>query len=290
MKLSIHTDRLERRFGALSAIKMIAAAGFEAIDYSMYYTDSAVFSRGGRILASELRRVAESYGLVFSQAHAPFSDFSLSEGSDLTNRAVYSSICESIAIASRLGAPSIVVHPAVICPRLSREQRFDMNMELYRNLVSVADSYGIKIAIENVCAPHPEKSDKLVHGVCSDSEELIKYADALSHLGVTVCFDAGHAGLVGENAAGMVKALGNRIKHLHLHDNDFENDSHTLPYLQSTSYSSLCKALGRVGYNGDVSLESDGFFRNMPDALIPSALLFSRSVAAYIRDEIIRYS
>ena len=36
MKLAIHTDRLERRFGAIAAIKLIAAAGFEAIDYSMY--------------------------------------------------------------------------------------------------------------------------------------------------------------------------------------------------------------------------------------------------------------
>ena len=290
MKLSIHTDKLERRFGAISALKMIAAAGFDAVDYSMYYTDSPVFGKGGRIFASELSRLASSYGLTFAQAHAPFSDFSVTEGSDAKNIAVYNSICESIAIASRLGAPTVVVHPAVICPRLSASQRFDMNMELFSHLVAFADSFGVRIAIENVCAPHPEKRDKLVYGVCSDAEELIKYADALAGLGVTVCFDAGHAGLIGESAAGMVKALGKRITHLHLHDNDFENDSHTLPYLQSTNYSSLCKALGRVGYKGDVSLESDGFFKNMPDDLIPSALLFSRSVAAHIRDEIIKYS
>ena len=49
MKLSIHTDKLERRFGAISALKMIAAAGFDAVDYSMYYTDSPVFGKGGRI-------------------------------------------------------------------------------------------------------------------------------------------------------------------------------------------------------------------------------------------------
>ena len=290
MKLSIHTDRLERRLGAIAAIKMIAAAGFEAIDYSMYYSDSPVFGRGGRILASELKRVAESYGVSFCQAHAPFSDFAVGAENDGRNRAVYNSICESIAIASKLGAPAIVVHPALICPRLSREDRFNMNMELYSHLVPFAKNYGVGILIENVIARHPEKNEKVVGSVCSDTAELIKYADALSPMGVEVCFDAGHAGLAGESAAGMVKALGSRIKHIHLHDNDFETDSHTLPYLLSTNYSSLCKALGRVGYSGDVSLESDGFFRNMPDALLPSALLFSRSVAAYIRDEIIRYS
>ena len=290
MRLSIHTDRLERRFGAIAAIKMIADAGFEAIDYSMYYSDLAVFGRGGRILASELKRIAQARGLSFGQAHAPFSDFRLGEDADIHNRKIYTSICESIAIAARLGAPTIVVHPAEICPRLSRDDRFLMNMELYSRLVSVAKESGIGISIENVWARHPDKNDKIVKSVCSDAEELIRYADALSGHGVTVCFDVGHAGLIGESAAGMVKALGDRIKHIHLHDNDFETDSHTLPYLSSTNYGSVCKALGRICYSGDVTLESDGFIRNMPDGLVPAALLFSRSVAAHIRDEIIRFS
>ena len=290
MRLSIHTDKLERRFGAIAAIRMIADAGFEAIDYSRYYDDSAVFGRGGRILASELGRIARSRGLVFNQAHAPFSDFRIGSENEGHNRKVFSSICDSLFIASSIGAPTVVVHPAEICPRLSRDDRFYMNLELYSRLASVAAEAGVGIAIENVWARHVDKSEKIVKSVCSDADELIRYADALSGYGITVCFDAGHAGLVGESAAGMVKALGERIKHIHLHDNDFLEDSHTLPYLASTNYSSLCKALGRVGYLGDVTLESDGFIKNMPDGIVPAALLFSRSVAAFIRDEIQRYS
>ena len=290
MRLAIHTDRLEERFGAIAAVKMIAAAGFEAIDYSMYYANSAVFGRGGRILAAELRKIAESHGLVFNQAHAPFSDFLLGAENEGHNRSVYASIKDSISIAARLGAKTIVVHPALICPRLSKDERFMMNMELYSALIPFAKEEGIGISIENVLARHPDKKDKVVKSVCSDAEELIRYADALSPYGVTVCFDAGHAGVVGESAAGMVKALGGRIKHLHLHDNDFNVDSHTLPYLASTNYPSLCKALARVGYSGDITLESDGFIKNMPDGLILPALIFSRSVASYIRDEINRFS
>ena len=290
MKLSIHTDRLERRFGAIAAVKMIADAGFDAIDYSMYYTDSAVFGRGGRILASELRRIAESRGLCVNQAHAPFSDFCIGAENDSHNQKIYTSICESIAIAARLGAPTVVVHPAVICPRLSRDARFEMNMELFSHLSAFADNFGVGISIENLYPREREDGEMPLGRVCADTEELIRYADALSDKGVTVCLDAGHAGLVGESAAGMAKALGERIKHIHLHDNDFNEDVHTLPYLASTNYSSLCKALGRIGYSGDVTLESDGFIKNMPDGLVPAALLFSRSVAAYIRDEIIRYS
>ena len=287
MKLSIHTDRLCRRFGAVSAVKMIAAAGFDAADYSMYYDDNAVFGRGGRVLADELKRVGASLGLVFNQAHAPFSDFSI--GEDFKNRKIYEKIRESIVIASHLGAQSIVVHPAEICPRLSEDDRFEMNMELFSRLSAIGNDYGIKIAIENIWSRHPDDRERLVGGVCSDASGLIKYADALSSYGVTVCFDSGHAGIVGESAAGMVMALGERIKHIHLHDNDFVTDRHTLPYLESANFNSICKALGRVGYSGDVTLESDGFFKNMPDSLVPSALLFSRSVASHIRDEIEKY-
>lgn len=287
MKLSIHTDRLCRRFGALAAVKMIAAAGFEAADYSMYYDDNAVFGRGGRVLASELKRVASSYGMVFNQAHAPFSDFSI--GENFENRKIYEKIRESIIIAAHLGAPAIVVHPAEICPRLSEEDRFEMNMELFTRLCTVAGDYGIKIAIENIWSRHPDDGDRLVGGVCSDAAGLIRYADALSSFSAVVCFDSGHAGIVGESAAGMVMALGERIKHIHLHDNDFVTDRHTLPYLESTNFTSLTKALGRVGYSGDVTLESDGFFKDMPDSLVPAALLFSRSVASHIRNEIAKH-
>lgn len=288
MKISIHTDKLCQRFGAITAVKMIAAAGFEAADFSMYYDDSPLFSDGGRHLASEIKRIADSHGIIFNQAHAPFTDFAI--GEDAKNRKIYDSIRKSIAIAARLGAPTIVIHPAEICPRLSIDGRFDMNLELFSRLSEAAASYGVAIAIENVCSHHPDKEEKVKRGVCSGAEELIRYADALAHLGVTVCFDSGHAGLVGESAAGMVMALGQRIKHLHLHDNDFYEDRHTLPYLESTNYDSLCKALGRIGYSGDVTLESDGFFKKMPDSLIPAALLFSRSVASHIRDEITRYT
>lgn len=284
MKLSIHTDRLCRRFGAVTAVKMIAAAGFEAIDFSMYYDDSAVFKLGGGVLASELKRVASSYGLVFNQAHAPFSDFSI--GEDARNRKIYDTIRDSIAVAAEIGAPAIVIHPAEICPRLSPDARLEMNRELFSRLSATARSYGVEISIENLRPYLSHRENGTKRSVCSDTEELIRYADALSEYGVTVCFDVGHAGLAGESAAEAVTALGDRIKRIHLHDNDFKSDSHTLPYLASTDYASLCKALARIGYFGDITLESDGFFKNMPDDLVPAALLFSRSTASCIRDRI----
>ena len=290
MKLSIHTDRLERRMGALAAVRMIAEAGFEAIDYSMYYTDLAVFGRGGGILAVEIRKVASSLGLTVNQAHAPFSDFFLAQEYTEKYKSLYYSICRSFSIAAKLGAKTVVVHPAFFCPYISADERFEMTMELFSKLVPAAQSEGVGIAIENIYRRHSEENRKIVKSACSDAAELIRYADALSDLGVSVCFDVGHANLFGENAATVIRNLGSRISLIHIHDNDSKDDQHTLPYLLNADFSAVCKALAKIGYNGDITLESDGFFKNMPDSLLPSALLFSRSVAAHIRDEITKLS
>ncbi len=289
MKTAMHTDRLEWRFGAVRAVRLLCEAGFEAIDYSMYNSELPVFMRGGRIIADELKRIAEGYGAKINQTHAPFSDFLLGEENFEHNRTVYASICEAIRISSYLGAKTVVVHPAEICPLLSSDERFFMNMELYSHLVCVAREAGVNIAIENLYSRHSQDENRIIGGVCSGAAELIRYADALGGEGVSVCFDVGHAELVGESSYSMIRALGERIKHIHIHDTDLLGDIHTLPYLAKVDFLPVCKALGKNGYDGDVTLEADGFLRNMPDALIPSALLFARSVASYLRDEIIKY-
>ena len=72
MKISNHTEALEKRFGAVMAVRMNCEAGFEAVDYSMYEPDSVALGAGGIALARELKRVAAGYGVSFNQAHAPF--------------------------------------------------------------------------------------------------------------------------------------------------------------------------------------------------------------------------
>ena len=77
MKISNNTYILEERFGPVNAVRLNCEAGFEAVDYTMYKADGAVFRPGGITLAREMRRVAESYGACFNQTHAPFSLYSL---------------------------------------------------------------------------------------------------------------------------------------------------------------------------------------------------------------------
>ena len=286
MRIANHTEALEARFGALAAVRMNLEAGFEAIDYSMYNADGAVFSAGGKILARELRRLAASYGAVFNQAHAPFTHFKIGAENNDENRAIYYSVLKSIDIAAELGAGVIVVHPAVICPHLSADDRYEMNMEFYSAVLPRAKNLGVKIAIENLWARHKDNPDRIVKSVCSDAAELIRYVDGMDDPYVTACLDIGHAGLVGESADLMIRSLGSRLGALHINDNDFSRDRHLMPYAGNVNFTGVIRALGSVGYDGDITLESNYYLDTFPDALVPAGLQFMARTAAYIRDEV----
>lgn len=290
MKISNQTNILENRFGALLAVRMNCEAGFEAIDYTMYEGDGAVFDRGGSILVREMRRVAASYGVCFNQAHAPFSRFRLGAENEEKNRAVFKKIYRSLEIAAELGAKHIIVHPAFICRNLSADERYEMNMEIYGRLLPHARELGVGIAIENMWGRHKDIREKIVKDVCSDADELIRYVDGMNSPFVTACLDVGHAGLVGESADAMARALGGRMSSIHIHDNDFVSDMHTLPYLGNVNFDALTSALADISYKGDITMEADCFLNGLPDATVAPALEFTAKIAAHLRNEIERKS
>lgn len=288
MKISNHTEAIEGRFGALAAIRMNCEAGFEAIDYSMYTNEGVVFSAGGRVVTGQMRRLAAGYGVTFNQAHAPFTRFKIGAENDSYNRGLYYSVLRSIEVASELGAPTIIVHPAVICPHLSADDRFEMNMEFYSKLLPRAKNLGVKIAIENMWGRHKDNPERIVKSVCSDAAELIRYVDGMDDPYITACLDIGHAGLVGETADGMIRSLGKRLTSIHIHDNDFIKDKHSMPFVGGVNFDAVTRALAAVGYEGDITLEANYFLDTFPDALVPAGLSFMARTAAYLRDEVER--
>ena len=75
MILSTQTDNIFRRFGEDEGIKIFARAGYDAIDLSMFqmtHDDCPLNTIDPDKYGSELKKKAESAGIVFNQAHAPF--------------------------------------------------------------------------------------------------------------------------------------------------------------------------------------------------------------------------
>lgn len=273
MLLSTQTDVTAREFGLAEAVRLIAAAGFDAADISMFDDEwnQWMYGDGFEPLVMEVKRAAEESGIVLNQAHAPFP--TMKDGDRAFNEKRMAQVKRSIEIAGMLGVRNIIVHPVVFKKQMKKK-----NLDMYHELEPVARKAGVKIALENMWG-WDGRRDIICKNVCSDAESLADYADALDPDVFTVCLDIGHIGLVGDYEAPTIKKLGaKRLTCLHVHDTDYRNDLHTLPYCGRLPWQEIMEALGEIGYTGDLTFEADNFIKHMPRTLIPNALRYMQEV------------
>lgn len=275
MILSTQTDVTFRVFGEEEGIRILAQAGFDAIDYSMFpmSNDACPLNTGDVIAhAEKLRRIAEENGIRFNQAHAPFPCWKAND--EAYNAKMPDRVMRAVQIAGTLGASCVVVHPIVYPGGGEKQKAF--NLQYYRSLEQTALAYGTKIALENMWG-YDNRRGYIVSNVCSYASDLNDYFDELNPDAFTVCLDLGHCGLVGEEPDQAIRVLGrNRLGALHVHDNDYRQDTHTMPYMfgSSMNWDAITKALGEIDYQGDFTYEADNFLARMDKAVIPAALSF----------------
>ncbi len=287
MLLVTTTDCLAKRYGMEQAIDMIADAGFDALDFSAFELgkdDCPLLGDGYREWALAMRQKAESRGLRFVQAHAPFPS---SVPEEERNPIIKERILRAMEISALLGVEIIVVHPVQHLEYSGNvETLYRMNMEFYRSLIPHCRQLGIRIATENMW-----QWDK-TRNVCKDStcaspEEFCRYVDDLDSEWITACLDVGHIRLCGRREADVIRLMGGeRIGALHLHDNDGCHDNHYLPTAMTGNWNEVCRALGEIGYKGNFTLESDAFLRRYDDEFIPTALKFMHDVSRYLMKKI----
>jgi sugar phosphate isomerase/epimerase len=270
MLLSTNISNALMHYSAEKTVDMLQTAGFTAIDFSFF--DPVWYSEEREdVFFSELRKYAENAGMCFNQAHAPFhSSFPDKE----QTKSRFQEIVCALRRAALLGAKTIVVHPVQHLKYADEgvpEQLFEMNMEFYGKLILYCQEYGIQVAVENMWQYHPWP--KITHSTCSTPEEMNRYLDALNSPWITGCLDVGHASLVGQSPDEFVMAMGSdRLGALHIHDVTKTEDSHMMPYQGVIDWQKLMHALGAIGYQGDLTFECDGFFKNLPAELYPDAL------------------
>ena len=279
MLLSTQTVATAQAFGYEKSVEIIAKAGFDAVDFSMFTMPDEYFGKENRAaFTKKMRALAADAGVSFNQAHAPFPSLLCDEND--TKR--LEMIKTAIVTAAELGAKVIVVHPAKYLPyTTSAEELFKINMEMYGSLLPLAKELGIKIGVENMYTRNRE-TNVISDAPCSRPEEFCRYIDTLDSPYVTACLDTGHAPLVGQTPEDMIRKLGRRIGALHVNDNDLKSDLHTIPYTGQINFDAVADALAEIGYSGEFTLEADGFLYPLPHELIPDALGFMARVGRHL--------
>ena len=285
MLLSKETNLLARRLGYEGAIRKISAAGFDAFDMSffpMQYDDNDEFLKDGyKKSAMKLRKIADECNVICNQAHAPFPS---SFGDDEKDEIMFKKIVRSMEIASILGAKIIVVHPKQhldYSVKGNPEKLKKMNYEFYTRLIPYCEKFNIKVATENMFQ-HDKNRNYLVKSTCASAAEFKEYVDMCNSKWIVACVDIGHMALVGQDFDEMFDTLGSRIAALHVHDNNYIKDLHTLPFSGKLDFNTVTAALKRIGYNGVFTFEADNFLEPIPTELLDSALEFMQQTGRYL--------
>ncbi len=287
MKLSNTGGPLVARFGWRRAIEIMSNAGYDAIDgnFCSYLNDT--FEHGKWSTenyinrANEVRGYLEEAGFACNQTHAPFS-FPGKVWDTQFEEVCFPQVLRALEITAILGADVCVVHPIHHFEYLGNEERaFELNMAYYSRLAEHAKKLGVRIGVENMWQRDVRRKC-ISHDTCSTSEEYIRYIDTINDPVCVACLDVGHISIIQrrDEVWDVIRALGHdRLHALHVHDNGFCGDDHLMPFSGKMNWGEICRALGEIDYDGDLTFEVGGaFFGNVPESFIPTATAYSAAI------------
>lgn len=289
-------DRAEEK-----AFHKIKKAGFNCIDFNLDYFLPNYLIYSGEInhffdqsqeklhaYFEEYYLMAAKFGLEFSQVHAPYPLYVY--GREKDKEYLHMVAEKSIHICATLGAPYLVIHPFKLSYILGKSEEYKHNLFFLQSLIPLLKQYGIKICLENLYDGFGGRS---CEGVCSDPYQAVKYIDELNQIAgeecFAFCFDTGHANILGKNMKETIQVLGNRIKVLHIHDNDGIHDLHQLPFTftqklageVSTDWNGFLSGLKEIKYDGVLSFETFAVLKCFPEELHDSVLQLIADIGRY---------
>ena len=271
MLFSTQTEVLADKLGIDKTLEILAAAGYPAIDYSLFNWKGFPFTGDFIDEAKRIKSKADSLGIKFIQAHAPFI-----WKTDVYKEEIIPLLPRAFEFCSILGIENIVVHPIQNGRFYGREEElFELNVEFYRSLAPYAKKFGVKIAIENMWQTHPV-SRHITDDILADPSDLVRMYDTLADPDAfTICLDLGHVALCSREPDDAIRTIGNkRLGALHVHDVDYVRDLHTLPGVSKINWNNVCKALADINYRGSFNLEADNFFLGFPEVHYPTVAKF----------------
>ena len=108
------------------------------------------------------------------------------------------------------------------------------------------------------------------------------------------CFDTGHANLVGIDFEDFITTIGNRLKVLHIHDNDGIGDLHQIPFtftknrenVSSTDWEGFIRGLRKIRFDKVLSFETAPVLSAFPEMMKQDVLGFLAGIGRYFAGEI----
>lgn len=298
MEIGIQTSIITNKFGMKKALKMIAEAGFQTLDFNID-GDWMLTPTGEKILLQSEEEVLEhirslkelivANGLRVEQMHGPNPTHSTDPEEQ---KLIVLLSKRSIAAAGALGCPYIIIHPPHLGfdANISRKETLELNKRLFDQLFEDLERHNVEACLENMFR---DRNGKAMASACAHPHEALEYVNALNEMAgakrVSFCFDTGHALLASLDIYQTIVDLAPILTTLHIHDNDGIGDLHRMPWNGAIDWERFARALRDINYQGVLSFETFSEYVVHPPELMPEVLQLIAAMGRHFVDQIEAY-
>lgn len=224
--------------GVLTEMAWMAEMGLEFIDLTLEPPGSAAWEVDPKAIRAALDR--------YHLAVVGHTAFYLPMGSafEAVRRGAVTELKRCIDVFAEIGVPWMNLHPDSYAPMNGRAFYIRRNLESIGELLEHTRGTGVELMIENL------------PGAFNSARQLSDLLDPLPELGLHL--DIGHANLqVPRNTTDeILAAYGQRLRHVHLHDNKGGREDLHMPLGTGTvEVRAAVRALQDCGYDGTITLE-----------------------------------
>ncbi len=219
-------------------LRRIAAAGFDFVDLSLEPPG------GWPVDPSAVRETLAETGLAvvghtawYLPIASPFAELRAQARALLR---------EQFAVFAEVGARVVNLHPDAMNLMYALDEVRRRNAEAIEVLAADGEEHGIRVMVENLGRSFSRVEDL--------APIFARVPDAAFHL------DVGHANMLGtreepNRSVALIEAFGDRLEHVHVHDNVGGDDLHLPLGAGTIPWADLVRALKRAGYDGTVTFE-----------------------------------
>ena len=191
--------------------------------------------------------ILESYSLKYS-IHAPFMDVNIASPQDQSRLNSIAQIKSSIDLANEINAEAVVVHPGLIsflANKYFKKEVYEFANQSIKEIGDYAKNLGVMATIENM----PNFESMIYQNIADLNQMLVE-----NEMHMTL--DIGHANHVGYAPDEMIF---DSIKHVHVHDNLGDDDSHLPLGEGSIDLKYIINTLESKNYDGIYILEVNDY-------------------------------
>lgn len=158
-----------------------------------------------------------------------------------------------------MGIKNMVLHcDNLFDTDLTRQQKIEKNIEKLRQLAQYIKDKDITICLENLRVTVPGKNELIDRNV----DDLLYIIDKIGSDRFGICLDTGHLNLTDKNHVEFILKAGDKLKALHITDNEGVTDQHMMPFTRGNiDFVEIVKTLKKINFSGPFNYEIPGEMR-----------------------------